>query len=408
MLHIYLYIILFSLITTVVSFAYYLTNVLYLLKRNKMAIESNYTVESVTIVVPVYNEKVDTFTKVIESIRSQGTSFIVVGDSSLEPYKTITENNGGKFVRTEKRGGKRGAMSLGIKYVDTKFVMFVDSDTTLPKNAVKKMLGYFKENTGGVGANISITKNSKGVSYSAEFMERAREVILKAMSSQGGSIMVIDGKCAIYRTEIVKPFMLSDEFTDFRVMGRQSIMGDDQQITAHIIKSGYKATKCYDVTAQTDPPENFEQFARQSLRWTRSFYYFFFRNLRDGTTRRAGLFYFFESAITFALPLAIILIGIFRFSFELHFIAMHPAILLSNFFSFILFSLISYGSLHHTFFISYLSYVGTAIFGTAVASSVRNERLRTMAYGGIALAIMLFISFYGFLTCWKQSNWLTR
>jgi hypothetical protein len=87
---------------------------------------------------------------------------------------------------------------------------------------------------------------------------------------------------------------------------------------------------------------------------------------------------------------------------------MHPAILLSNFFSFILFSLISYGSLHHTFFISYLSYVGTAIFGTAVASSVRNERLKTMAYGGIALAIMLFISFYGFLTCWKQSNWLTR
>ncbi|MGC8608765.1 MAG: glycosyltransferase, partial [Thermoplasmata archaeon] len=203
-----------------------------------------YTAEDVTILIPVYNEDETIFRNVIDSVSRQGSEFIVFGDSCDEPFRHITEENGGKFVHVIKHTGKRGIMSIAIDYVKTPFVMFVDSDTILPDNAEKDMMLYFSENVGGVGSNITIYNNGKGVSSSSEFVERVREVLFKALS-RSGSVMVLDGRCVIYKTEIVKPFLTSVEFTDNRILGKKSVLGDDRQITSYILHSGYKAVKDY-------------------------------------------------------------------------------------------------------------------------------------------------------------------
>lgn len=410
MLLLYRYIIFISVLTTIIYFLYYLLNAYYLMKHSPETVSTKKAdTADVTILVPVYNEKLDVFERVVKGIRAQSTKFVVVGDSSNEPYRSIVEQNGGVFIHLKERRGKRLVISEGMKYVDTKFVLFVDSDTTLPPYTVFRMLEHFKENVGGVGANVSIRRTETGSSYSAEFLERTREVILKAMTARGGSVMVIDGKCAMYRTDLVKPLLLSEKFRDYKVAGKVAIMGDDQQMTAHIIKEGYKATKCFDVTVETEPPENFKQFTKQSIRWARSSYYYFFKNLFDGTALKAGGFYTFEAISTFALPILTLGLGLFRFYYTMDIIGTfagnsldtitdllsNPSILLTN------------RALVHPF-LTLISLPGPIIFGSTVVMTVRKERLRTLAYGGLALLIIFFTSIYGLLTCWKQSAWMTR
>jgi cellulose synthase/poly-beta-1,6-N-acetylglucosamine synthase-like glycosyltransferase len=408
-LHAFVYLILISVATAVIYFFYYILNVYYLMqKRSDPGELEEDTERDVTIIVPVYDEKVEVFERAIDRISVQGSRFVVIGDSSYEPYRSITEEKGGIFVHLEERRGKRIAISEGMKYVETKYVMFVDSDTVIQLDAVKKMLMHFRDNTGGVGANVSVRKTENGASYSSEFMERTREVILRAMSTHGGSVMVIDGKCAMYRSSLVKPLLLSDEFRDYRVGGKPTMMGDDQQMTAYVIKNGYKATKCFDVVVETEPPENFKQFTRQSIRWARSSYYHFFKNLKDGTAKKAGAFYTFETVSTFLLPIITFGIGFFRLYLELHLVAINAGNISDAIADFISYNLLFTGRGHFIHILTYIGIPGPLIFGSAVAMNLRRERLRTLGYGGVALVIIFFTSLYGFITCWKQSKWLTR
>ncbi len=410
MLLIYRYVILISLLTTIVYFLYYVLNAYYLTQHRSETSESEGTnVRDVTILVPVYNERADVFERVIQNIRAQGTRFLVVGDSSDEPYRSIVHKNGGAFVHLAERSGKRITISEGMKYVDSKYVLLVDSDTSLPRDTVEKMLEHFRPNVGGVGANISIRRTEKGVFYSAEFLERTREVILKAMSAKGGSVMVIDGKCAMYRTSLVKPLLLSEEFRNYKVAGKVATMGDDQQLTAYVIRKGYKATKCFDISVETEAPEDFKQFAKQSIRWARSSYFYFLKNLFDGTALKAGAFYTFEAVATFALPILTLGLGFFRFYIDLHIIGIFAGNSLDTVLDSVMavFALRRGSELIHPL-LTLLSLPGPIIFGSTVALTVRRERFRTLAYGGLALVIVFFTSIYGFLTCWQQSKWLTR
>lgn len=400
------------LIMTTISFAYYVINSYSAIFYSEKNIDPNYaSVDEVTVLMPVYNENIDTFKEAIEAIADEDVKFVVIGDSSYEPYKTIVEENGGAFIYIPEKGGKRNALSVGIDYVHSKYVLFLDSDTVIPKGAIKGMLSRFNDEVGGVGANITVRNNGKGVSYSSEFMERAREIVLRAMSTKG-SVMVLDGKCVTYRTSLVKPLILSDEFKNHRIFGRKSIIGDDQQMTGHIIKKGYKAVKAYDVIAVTDSQEDYKKFVKQNIRWARSSYVYFVKNLLNGTARKAGWFYIFESFYTFLLPVIALFLIIVRLYFEfsnigsaslstiLTFSRLEDLLLLS-------FTKASYIDLARIL-LGIMNGVGTILFASAIVSRITKERIKTLAFGGIGLALLFFTSIYGLLTFWKQSKWLTR
>ena len=400
------------LIITVVSFIYYVINsysaIFYSERNNNPDYAS---ADEVTVLMPVYNENVDTFREAITAIADENVKFLVVGDSSYEPYKSIVEENGGTFIHIPQKGGKRNAISLGISHIDTKYTLFIDSDTVIPKGAVTGMLSKFSDEVGGVGANITVRNNGKGVSYSSEFMERAREIVLRAMSTKG-SVMVLDGKCAVYRTGLVKPLMLSDEFRNHKIFGRKSIIGDDQQMTGYIIKKGYKAVKAYDVVAVTDSQENYKQFIKQNIRWARSSYVYFIKNLINGTARKAGWFYIFESFYTFLLPVIALFIAIFRVYFEFSTIGTASISTILTFTHLEDLLLIGVSKARYVdlarILLGIMNGMGTMLFASAVVSRIPKERIKTLAFGGVGLALLFFTSIYGLMTFWKQSKWLTR
>ena len=408
-------------ILALLSFIYYILNVYYSDKYHQEKLRNDIDISKATIVVPVYKENVTTFSSVIMSIKNQGVKFIVVGDSSNEPYKSITEKYGGTFILLKEHVGKRMALVEGISHIVTPYVMLVDSDTVLPANALKDMLSNFKDNIGGVSVNIKIRQNGTKISYASEFIERAREVVFRAMSYHG-SILVADGRCAMYRTDLIKPYMMSDDFKNKRILGKKTMLGDDIQITSYLIKNKYRVVKDYNVVVETDSQENFKKFVHQQVRWARNGWYYFFKNLSNGTTRSAGKFYTFEVLYLYIVPFVGFLLLLYRMYFIWGRFGYYDSMTIENLGRRIFFEIfpidVHFGVrrfdpvflfiLMDKLATLILGVTGNALFITAVMIKIPRDRLRTLGYGAIAIAIMFLANLYGFFTFWKQSKWLTR
>ena len=365
--------------------------------------------KDVTIVIPVFNEDVNLFAKVLESSTRQGSDVIVVGDGCNAPYAEIAKKYSARFLSTPTRGGKRKALNLAMNYVETRFVMFVDSDTIIPYGAVVDLLSSFTDKIGGVGANLKIMEDGRPLSYASEFVERSREVILKAMN-KSGNVMILDGGCAVYRTDLVKPFILSTQFSDYKVFGRKSVVGDDRQLTSYIIKSGYKAVKNYSVQVQTPSQKTLKSYYRQQVRWARNGWYYFFKDLFGGTSRKAGPFYTFEMLYVYLLPLIFLGLGaseFYLFLFAHHF--SYARFTFEHAFEFFLVQVFTFRFIRITRLASTLvNFFGISVFGIAISNNMSRNKLKTFAFGAIGLLIMFVASIHGLLTIWKQGSWLTR
>ncbi len=366
------------------------------------------------MIIPVYKEDENIFRSVISSVSKQNSEFIVFGDSCEEPYKSITREYGGKFVHMVKHAGKRGIMSVAINYVETPLVMFVDSDTILPEGSESDMLLYFSEKVGGVGSNISIYNNGRGVSQSSEFVERVREVLFRALS-KSGSVMVLDGRCVIYRTDVVRPFLTSEEFIENRVFGKKSILGDDRQITSYIIRSGYKAVKDYDVKVTSFQYNSYKKFFRQQIRWARVGWTYFFIDLRRGTARKAGSLYTFDLIYTYLLPVMTIAFSILTLITLLpHLSFIVTNVILGS--HTLLPAVHRYAGRDHNFawiflvhsLSTLLNLVGVTAFGVTISFNMKKGKLRTFAYGAIALVMLEASTIYSLFTVFKQGKWMTR
>jgi len=394
----------------VISIIYYLVNSYHSINYRQPTGTNPVDPDRVTALIPVYNEDPEIFARVIAAVKKQGIKFVVVGDSSFDPYRKITDENGGTFIYLPKHGGKRKAVSEGIREITTDFVLLVDSDTIIPAKTVSSMLSKFDPDVGGIGANLSVRRDDNWISYSAEFVERSREVLFRSLSSHG-SVMLLDGACVMYRTSLVKPFILSSEYTDHRVFGKKSQLGDDRQLTGFVIRSNYKAIKDFDVAAEVTAPKTVGKLVRQNIRWARSNWVNFFRELFNGTAKKAGKFYTFDLLYTYMLPIIFLGIGFVQvylfFHIDYHFLVRH----LTHVPSFT--ALMSrMTDVKAVFFLRLLltlvNYVSTAVFTLAIAFRINKERLKTLAYGSIAMAVMLTTTIYGLLTIWKQNGWMTR
>jgi len=399
----------YSLSFTLITILYFSLNSFFAYQSNRKKIggSSKYTLSDVTAVIPVYNEDPEIFEKVIKSIYGIGIEFIVVGDSSLEPYKSITERYHGKFIHLKERKGKRYALAEGTKHVYTSLVLFLDSDTIIDKESLLKLLNAFTEDVGGVGPNIRIMYGkNKYAYYYSEFFERLSELVNRAVNYFGNSI-ILSGQCVVYRTELVKPYITSKEFLEPKILGRKVVISDDRDLTNYVIKKGYRAVKVFDAIAYTKPPRDIKVFTKQVIRWTRASYLNFIREIIDGSISKRGTLYVFNSIYTNLLPLFTILFMYMEFeryskllfslkSFSVKIIEV-VLFVPSHFHSpDFLFYFIHYGGV-----IAVLPYILVLIY------LIPEDKLRTLIYGSIALAVQYLASLYAMFTFWWQ-DWLTR
>lgn len=393
-----------------VSSSLYILLIFYFYKKREKAGSNNYTRDSLTVLIPVYNEDEKLFEKCIESVKRQETKFIVIGNGCYLPYKEITERNGGKFVYLPKNAGKKGALAVGIKLIKSEYVMFLDSDTILPKKATENLISKFDDKTAGVGAEVRIIKErDKFVYYPSEMLQRLRQLSFKAMS-YFDRVMVINGQCAVYRTGIIKDFVSSNDFLNSEFLGKKMVIGDDITITKYVNSLGYKTKMAQDVVVLTKGQKSFKNLVKQSIRWSRSGYINFINSFRDKSLFRNGPLYAFFMLYIYTLPFLVLTELILRGGLLAKIIfrrgILNGGKILVN-------SLFSVPRVLQSFSAVYtglkaVSILSAVIMIYLIIKTVKKDKLRFLSYGSIMLLVMFLTAIYAIFSLNKHDKWLTR
>jgi cellulose synthase/poly-beta-1,6-N-acetylglucosamine synthase-like glycosyltransferase len=265
-----------------------------------------------SIIIPTFNEQ-HTIKKCIQSIISQNypnLKIIIVNDGSTDNTGNIVKqfvNKNIRYIATENKG-KASALNTGLKYVKTKFVGFIDSDTYLSENALKNMVGHLNQKTAGVIATIrphsanSIMETIQKIEYMVTAFTRKLMAFVDAL--------YFTPAFAIYKTDVIKKIGGFDEGN----------ITEDLEIGLRMNKKGYRIESSMRDFAFTDIPGSFKQFFKQRIRWYRGYIYnsikysdMFF----NSKFKSLGMFILPVQYITLALTSTLIIYGIFDISFHL-------------------------------------------------------------------------------------------
>lgn len=248
---------------------------------NKISINelSNYD-----ILIVGYRENEDYWQKCLESVLNQTIKpnkviISIDGDDEEDVYMFDTAKKlfPNSIILLNSHKGKRNAIYEGYQTIQnislSEFIVIIDSDTILEKNACKYLVECISSDNkiGCATSNIKIFNIENiltkiiNARYSYAFnIERAYLSYLSIMNCCSGPL-------SIYRKKLITKEFL-DKFNNQSCFKNKIEPGDDRHQTLLIMKEGYKSKITTKSVCWTECPTKFSRFLRQQLRWIRSFY----------------------------------------------------------------------------------------------------------------------------------------
>ena len=233
----------------------------------------------VAIVMPAFNEEA----AIARSLRSllavdypvDKLEIVAIDDGStdatLAELRAVEADADGRVhvIVFPANRGKRAAMAAGIRATDAEIVAFVDSDSVLRPDALRKLVQAFADDRVGAVCghadvlNVGETWLTKmqAVRYYVAFR------VCKAAESVFGAVTCCSGCFSAYRREAIMPRLAWWE--DQRFLGRPSTFGDDRSLTNCVLRD-WRVVYHADAVASTIVPGGFRQFMKQQTRWKRS------------------------------------------------------------------------------------------------------------------------------------------
>jgi len=232
-------------------------------RRNRAHAGLGYTA-LISVVVPAYNEEM-----VIENtIRSLLASdygnyeIIVVDDGSRDRTSEIVHDKFGSDERvrliTTTNIGKAAALNLGLRHAEGEVVIALDADTLFTPRTISALAHRFYDPLIGaiagnakVGNRMNIVTRWQALEYiTSQNMDR------RAFSSLN-CITVVPGAVGAWRRELIS-----------QAGGFPSdTLAEDQDLTLHIRRLGYKIGYEENAIAWTEAPDTLRTLARQRFRW---------------------------------------------------------------------------------------------------------------------------------------------
>lgn len=275
------------------------------LKTNKKYPELN---AKCSVIVPVYNEKDYLLGLSIESLcKADGDNEIIVIDdgSSNNCWEKIKELKNRfpkiKIIKLKKNLGKRHAQYVGFHFSSGDFVVTVDSDTIVKRNALVELIKPFNDlKVGATTGNVRafnreynfLTKMIDARYMNAFTFER------EALSSFG-VVTCCSGALSAYRKDII--LKLKEQYISQEFLGSKCTYGDDRHLTNLILKQGLRVKYVKEAIVYTYVPSTLKNFLKQQLRWKKSF-------IRESLVTLSYSFkknklLFFETFYTFIIPI---------------------------------------------------------------------------------------------------------
>lgn len=166
--------------------------------------------------------------------------------------------------------GKREGMAEGVLSATGEVVVFVDSDSFVRANALKKIVEHIMADphVGAVAGNSGVENEKENMLTK---MQAARYGIsfdiFKACESVFGTVTCCPGCFSAYRRAALVSVLPLWRHQTF--WGTRSTFGDDRSLTNFILRK-WKVVYCQSAHAKTIVPSQYRKFFKQQLRWKKS------------------------------------------------------------------------------------------------------------------------------------------
>jgi hyaluronan synthase len=174
-----------------------------------------------------------------------------------------------KVVGFQQNKGKREAMAAGARVATGDVLVYVDSDSFLRKDAVRKIVqGFADPEVAAVAGHTEVANRTTNMlTHMQEVRYYVAFRIMKAAESVFGAVTCCPGCFSAYRKSCVMPVL--DEWLHQRFLGVAATFGDDRSLTNHLLRK-YKVIYASNAVATTIVPDGHRRFLKQQLRWKKS------------------------------------------------------------------------------------------------------------------------------------------
>ncbi len=240
--------------------------------RDKKLILKNYP--TVTIIVPCYNEEEDVCLTIdsllnLDYPRGKLSIFVVDDGSKDNSWNVLQKYASNKLITLfqKENGGKHTALNLGIQNTKSEFVGCLDSDSSVHKEALKRIITFFDNKLVMAVAPSIIVRDPKNIIQYAQRAEFDMSHYTKKMLAFLQGIHVTPGPFSIFRKKV---------FDDIGLY-RKAHNTEDQEIALRMHKNGLLIDHCPDAYVYAGSPDTIRKLYKQRVRWI----YGFIKNALD-------------------------------------------------------------------------------------------------------------------------------
>lgn len=226
--------------------------------------------DSVTLLIAAYNEEAgifDTLNYIKKQKYNGYIKTIVIDNNSTdntakEVGRAIYELNMDILLLHEPTPGKFNALNHGLNFVDTKYVITLDADTLIHKDAINFLVSRMNSSPEDVVAvaGSMLVRNSRDnlLAKVQEWDYFLSIASIKRMQGLYQGTLVAQGAFSLYKTDTVK-----------RLGGWSDAIGEDIVLTWKMLKEGNRVYFEPMAVAFTDVPIKLSHFVKQRSRWAR-------------------------------------------------------------------------------------------------------------------------------------------
>ena len=222
----------------------------------------------VSIIVPAYNEEVNILRTISNLLEQDYPVFDIIfvddgsKDNTLKNVQEKFSDTPAVHILTHPNGGKASALNFGISHTDADYVVCIDADTQLRKDAISKLIRHFfsdhSHRIGAVAGNVKVGNVRNMLTYWQNIEYTTSQNFDRMAYSNINAITVVPGAIGAFRREAI---LHAGGFTT-------DTLAEDCDLTMRIIEKGYVIENENDAVALTEAPERLNQFVKQRVRWS--------------------------------------------------------------------------------------------------------------------------------------------
>jgi cellulose synthase/poly-beta-1,6-N-acetylglucosamine synthase-like glycosyltransferase len=243
--------------------------ILWLSKKSENNLSHRNTNKKVTILIPAHNEEFGIRESIESAIATDYTNkeIIVIDDGSkddtyLIAYKFAEKGLIKLIHRDTASGSKATALNYGANYATGDYIVCMDGDTRLDKNALKNSIPHFDdEDVVALSGNVKIVSGDDGVNNTVTNLQKYEYMVAielgRRFTSFFGILLVISGAFGIFKKNL---------FRDVRTFDNDTLT-EDFDLTLKFRKTKGVIRFVGNSIAYTYCPNTFSVWIRQRNRW---------------------------------------------------------------------------------------------------------------------------------------------